>query len=680
MADSSKTEVPPDFSDERGLNVLLDRRLDLHPSPEDAVLSAASTSTGLHKPSEPEPTESSPLLPERIGRRRGDRSRSASVRRKLSWRDRPHPLWVLPGTFLVYLAMGSLTTVEFEIYTQLACREVDLRDYHARAPFPFIGAAATRARFAEPTKILNSDAISSAAFWTALQSTPTLSFQDMRINETPEQRSKRCRQSAPVEKLATTYMTTILMILGILSALTTAAWSTLSDRIGRKPSLMAGMLADIFAMTAFILIMTWPLQFGFKFLAATYTLGGIFGGPISAATLTSAYISDCTRDGSRANIFSAFEGIRYAGIALGPLAGAFAVRFTGILLFPIYGMLFVRVTFLLLLIFVIPESLSLSRRRDEQIRLQEEGSARAAADATRPPTTFLARAVKHSTQHISGIIAPLKVLVPKEPGLEEEDHQPMLPREGLPPGRRDWNLTWVAASYLILVSIPGITPVKIQFARFKYDWGPSEVALFVTTLSTAKLFFLLLVLPFGIQKLRKATPLPPRPRPDATLDSDSAGLEMMLEAQREWDREAATLKVASDSSFDLTLARSSVFAAFVAHVIMSIPSSTPAPILIGALITALSSGSVPALQSLALSLSSPRDAGRVLGSLSVLGSISLLVIAPSMFGLIFVLSIEWFPELLFISASVWFLLAFVPSLAIRLGRAKSEVVGNEEGL
>ena len=107
---------------------------------------------------------------------------------------------------------------------------------------------------------------------------------------------------------------------------------------------------------------------------------------------------------------------------------------------------------------------------------------------------------------------------------------------------------------------------------------------------------------------------------------------------------------------------------------MATPSSTPRPLLTGAVITALSSGSGPALQSIALALSSPRDAGRVLGSLSVLGTLSLLVLTPSVFGVIFIFSVEWFPELVFLAAAAWFSLALVPAMALRISGAREGTV------
>ena len=95
-------------------------------------------------------------------------------------------------------------------------------------------------------------------------------------------------------------VTTILILLGLLSACTTAAWGSLSDRLGRKPSLMATMVADFVAASSLLLfaytlkkwfetlwantnprrVMKVPARAGFLTLACGYAIGGLLGGPM----------------------------------------------------------------------------------------------------------------------------------------------------------------------------------------------------------------------------------------------------------------------------------------------------------------------------------------------------------------------------------------------------------------
>ncbi len=53
---------------------------------------------------------------------------------------------------------------------------------------------------------------------------------------------------------------------------------------------------------------------------------GLLGGWSTLQAATSAYISDCTSDGSRAQIFSRFTGVFYLGFSLGPVIGAYLIR------------------------------------------------------------------------------------------------------------------------------------------------------------------------------------------------------------------------------------------------------------------------------------------------------------------------------------------------------------------
>lgn len=63
-----------------------------------------------------------------------------------------------------------------------------------------------------------------------------------------------------------------------------------------------------------------------KFLFLASVTEGILGGQATLHAAVSAYISDCTSDGSRAHIFSRFAGVSYIGFALGPTIGAFLIR------------------------------------------------------------------------------------------------------------------------------------------------------------------------------------------------------------------------------------------------------------------------------------------------------------------------------------------------------------------
>ena len=65
---------------------------------------------------------------------------------------------------------------------------------------------------------------------------------------------------------------------------------------------------------------------GHKLLIISPIIEGLCGGWATLQAATSAYVSDCTSDGSRASIFSRFTGVFYFGFAIGPTIGAALIR------------------------------------------------------------------------------------------------------------------------------------------------------------------------------------------------------------------------------------------------------------------------------------------------------------------------------------------------------------------
>lgn len=73
------------------------------------------------------------------------------------------------------------------------------------------------------------------------------------------------------------------------------------------------------------------------------------------------------------------------------------------------------------------------------------------------------------------------------------------------------------------------------------------------------------------------------------------------------------------------------------------------------------------MQSLALAFASPRDVGRLFASLSVLSSISSQVVGPLAFGILYIKTVGFFPELIFWAAVVLFTVSFIAMMMVRLG-------------
>lgn len=156
--------------------------------------------------------------------------------------------------------------------------------------------------------------------------------------------SERCFSDPAVQAGAARLQTIMATTMGLLSVCTTAWWGHYGQKHGRTKVLAASTLGSLFTYAppflhrfqvltsfhsdlAFALVSRPSSPFsGHKFLLIAPAIEGILGGQATFHAAVSAYISDCTSDGSRAHIFSRFAGVSYIGYALGPTIGAFLIR------------------------------------------------------------------------------------------------------------------------------------------------------------------------------------------------------------------------------------------------------------------------------------------------------------------------------------------------------------------
>jgi hypothetical protein len=163
-------------------------------------------------------------------------------------------------------------------------------------------------------------------------------------------------------------------------------------------------------------------------ILAAFVEGALGGFPALQVT-TTAYISDCTSDGSRANIFSRFHGVFFVGIALGPGIGALILRqFAQNITSNFIASAMLLAVNLLCCLFVFPESLSNDRR--EEFRQKRTSLA----ESSRIAAWWLP---------FYNIVSPLAIFLPRK----------RVNRKGL-----DWNFTLLAmavfCSVLTIVSFP----------------------------------------------------------------------------------------------------------------------------------------------------------------------------------------------------------------------------------
>lgn len=267
--------------------------------------------------------------------------------------------------------------------------------------------------------------------------------------------SARCQADPAVQAGAARLQTMMTTIMGLLSALTTGWWGHFGERNGRTRVLAISTLGLFLTDLTFILVSTpgSPLaQHGHKLLLMAPVIEGLLGGWSTLQSGVSAYLSDCTSPGSRAHIFSRFQGVVYLGFAAGPSIGGWLIQHPfgpgisgradqGKVVTTVFWVAIACSFFnLLMMIFVFPESLN----KKKMERAAEAARAGAVGEfAAGPSGSCEAQNVVQESVATAGIVArflsplavflPVMVLDPSPNGLGSRK-------------RRDWSLTVLAVA------------------------------------------------------------------------------------------------------------------------------------------------------------------------------------------------------------------------------------------
>jgi MFS family permease len=217
--------------------------------------------------------------------------------------------------------------------------------------------------------------------------------------------------------------------------------SVLHTALPRSLTSIHSDLAFAFASTT-----SSPLsRHGHKFLLFASFVEGILGSQATIHAAVSAYVSDCTSDGSRAHIFSRFSGVSYVGFSIGPALGAFLIRHPLLQIQSFgrqhramhsvtaaFGAAILFSTINLLLILIIPESLDKAKQR--------------AAQKVDDPD----RATQSESSLKERLLTPLAIFAPRKTMVNGRM-------------REDWSMPWLAAVVFILY-LAGVR--NLSFLRY----------------------------------------------------------------------------------------------------------------------------------------------------------------------------------------------------------------------
>lgn len=604
---------------------------------------------------------------------------------------RARPLWLVPFALATSLTRGMTLASRVEVFTELSCNQ--LRDPYKHTSVPI-----DNSTFGLPSTYHPPGAQAQPSISLFFPPSPTASlFKETKgdgIREGDDPRvipGNKCVSDPAVQAKAARLQTIMTTIMGALSALTTGWWGHFGERHGRTRVLGVASFGLFMTDLIFILVVTPnnPLAgHSHKLLVLAPVIEGLLGGWSALTSAQSAYITDCTSSGSRATIFARFSGVLFIGLALGPILGAWLIRnpihflrvgTSNHPLQSVNSVFWVSITCsfinFLLVSFVIPESLSASRRAANR-----KGKSRA-VETSEDNSNYGEGNV------IAGILknlfSPLALFFPSDIPVAVKvagEAQVRIRR------RKDWGLTLLAIALALHMLASGLFQLKYLYAEHIYDWSAEQLSYYISFQGAIRACYLLLLLPFLLVTFKPIR---------------SAIAAAVFPPGKANGKPVPTIpQLLAEMRFDLVVLRCSMIVEFFSHaavVLAPLPSDSHSStwwsefFFVGATSLACAgAGVLPAVQSFALSTlygralvekeaarihagsgstSSDFDAisepGKLLGALAVLQAAGSTILGPILFGLVYSTTIASFPRAIFVVAAGLILLSIILTFFIR---------------
>ncbi|OOQ89111.1 putative MFS transporter [Penicillium brasilianum] len=440
-----------------------------------------------------------------------------------------------------------------------------------------------------------------------------------------------------IQSLVAKFQLYLNLVTGIISALVSPRLGHLSDRYGRTTMISLCAMGAVFNEAITATVASWPENMSVNILLVGAVMDGLGGSFTTAQALIHSYASDCTPPDRRSVAFGMFHGALFLGIAAGPTGAAYLISKTGNSLIVFYIGLAFHTFFCFSVYFIVPESLS----KERQLEARERHRAKE-ADLT-DSRKFSLKALNPLN-----LITPLKILMPAvgKPSV-------LFPnRRGASPALRR-NIVLLAAMDTAVFGVAmGTVQVIIIYAEYMFNWGNVESSLFVSIINAVRVVNLFLVLPVVARLFR--TP------------SEDDGV------------------IRGSDMLDIVLIRLSVVFDILGYVGYALSKHPSVMILSGAVASLGGMGS-PTLQS-SLTKHVPHDrVGQMLGATGLLHALA-RVVAPTIFNLIYSMTVATYPQTVFVSLAAVFGIVFILGLFIQphvtlddKPISEATVEANEEG-
>ena len=513
--------------------------------------------------------------------------------------------------------------------------------------------------------------------------------------------STQCHKSPAANAAQATLQLKLTLAMGLLSAITTGYWGSLSDRRGRTYVLRLAVFGLTFNDLFFLAVGIFPvssLPFGKNFLVIGSALEGCLGGFATLAAGHQAYIADVTPNGTRAKIFSFFAGILFFGYAFGPSFGGILSKSTDSLMSPFYFALASHFVYLLFTILVLPESVSPDRQRIAREEHAKQSSESQESAQTKSIWSNL----------LTSLLVPLRPLALFLPHRRHDDKEIKEPEAAdshhantshisvsrTRTHKLDWNLTFLALAYFLESACFGVVGPKINYAQYTFDWNIEQLGYYLSFGSISRVLCLTVIIPLfikwwhrpiqGIALPHDGTDTGGRSQGGSEADDvrqpllDEDGRPALINGnnnygsilpplpseqhqsrstatkrvEKLWTLRARHLRQIHDSAFDKRLAITSIGIDALCYLLFAVSRNMgPIPFVIITAITSLGGAASAAMSSLALALlEKDSDAGKLFAGWSVLSAISATVAGPVVFIELYAKTVGFAPESIFVLA------------------------------
>ncbi|KAG8217854.1 hypothetical protein J3R82DRAFT_6020 [Butyriboletus roseoflavus] len=579
-------------------------------------------------------------------------AREVTSWKRLPWWKRPSPYWVIFGIPFGSIGFSALLAPKVAMYTTLACR-VHRPEYITNDHFPHTFAFPPTHNLA----VINAPDGSETAVNTAsiFLPNPTYTPSSDYSQNGPDYEQK-CASDPVVQAVVARLNAVFTTAMGILSCLTTGWWGSMSDRYGRRNVIFVSIFG-FFVTDVTHVITAWfvdVLPFGYWFPLVGYLIEGVCGSEYFAQEPSfEGYSTECN-----INLHAQPSGLFLGGLL---------IRSTGTILSVFYFASILHGLYSILILFILPESLTRARARGARLRRRQE-------KANEVPSGRALGVMKSITRFLS----PLVVLLPEQ----SLDTNPLKRK------RRDWSLFCIAIAFGLGTSILGSFSYKFQYAASQFSWTPELTSYYVSFIGATRAFFLAVVLPLIIKYLKPTTVQLPC-TPDEPLRG-AVGLSPTRDASSPPDSAQTNaseqrLPASRSPAFDLALARASAGMEITAFLGMAI-ASTGALFTLASTIGSFGAGFTPAVQALALDIYTNRrsenrgEVGKLFGALSVLEALGAQIISPAVYGFVYFNTVATFPQAIMIVSMCTSLLSLTFLSFVRLpSKSAGDRVAPEHG-